>query len=551
MKNNITNQSPRFSFFFYMMFSALFAITLLSSCDKEDDTPPVSAYVEPEPEPETPEEAEIVVPNFNTGIDFESHDPEFTFFGQKEGAISIAIIDNPVSEGINTSAKVVEVIQSPDIEPWAGFLFDLSEKIDFSVNRTVKIKVYSPAEGQDVNLKLEDIEDSTLNTETVATTTVANEWEELSFIFSPSDSDKYDRAILFFDFQGEKAEETTHYFDDIILVEGDGNTGGGGAEVPTVAAPTPLIAEADVISIFSDAYTNVADTDFNPNWGQATVVTQEEVAGNNTLKYETLNYQGTAFANAIDISGMTMLHIDYWTTDSTGFNGFLISTGPAETAHAFTVTTGEWVSVDIPLSEFTDVDLTDVIQMKFDGNGTIYLDNIYFHNGSAPLTAPATAASTPIVADADVISMFSDAYTDVSVDTFRTGWSDVTLEDVDIEGNAVKKYSALNFVGIEAATITIDATSMTHFHTDIWTADATELKIKLVDFGADGSFDGGDDVEHEITIETPTQGQWVSLDIPLSDFVGLTTKANIAQLIYVGAPSQANTIFMDNIYFHK
>ncbi|WP_299254368.1 hypothetical protein [uncultured Aquimarina sp.] len=151
----------------------------------------------------------------------------------------------------------------------------------------------------------------------------------------------------------------------------------------------------------------------------------------------------------------------------------------------------------------------------------------------------------------DVVSMFSDAYTDVNVDTWRTPWSDTTFEDVEIEGNPTKKYSALNFVGIETTSTTIDASSMTHFHTDIWSPNLTEFKIKLVDFGANGVFDGGDDVEHEITIANPMNGEWVSLDIPLSDFTGLTTRSNIAQLIYVGAPSGTAIVFVDNIYFHK
>ncbi len=165
---------------------------------------------------------------------------------------------------------------------------------------------------------------------------------------------------------------------------------------------------------------------------------------------------------------------------------------------------------------------------------------------------PIVSAPTPPARSAqDVISMFSDAYTDVFVDTWRTSWSDANLEDIDIEGNPTKKYSALNFVGIEATTTTIDATTMTYFHTDIWSPNVTEFKVKLVDFGADGAFGGGDDVEHEITISNPTNDEWVSLDIPLSDFTGLTTRAHIAQLIYVGVPSGVTTVFMDNVYFYK
>src|SRR5690606_20218605 len=115
----------------------------------------------------------------------------------------------------------------------------------------------------------------------------------------------------------------------------------GISDQPIVGAPDPTASEANVLSIFSDAYPNVAGTDFNPNWGQATVVTQEEIAGNNSLKYANLNYQGTAFAGPIDVSAMTMVHVDYWTPDATVLKLSLVSSGPAETPYDFTVTTGQ------------------------------------------------------------------------------------------------------------------------------------------------------------------------------------------------------------------
>lgn len=150
---------------------------------------------------------------------------------------------------------------------------------------------------------------------------------------------------------------------------------------PTTAAPTPTVPAANVISIFSDAYTNVSGTVLNPNWGQATVATQTPIAGNNTLRYTGLNYQGIQLGSAQNVSGMSFLHIDYYTANSTALNAYLISTGPVEKAKALTVPTSSgWVSLEIPLSNFSPVNLADIIQMKFDGNGTIYLDNIYFHN---------------------------------------------------------------------------------------------------------------------------------------------------------------------------
>lgn len=165
---------------------------------------------------------------------------------------------------------------------------------------------------------------------------------------------------------------TSFYLDNVYLYRVQ--------TTPTVAAPTPTEDEANVISIFSDAYTDVTGTDFNPNWGQATVVTQEPIAGNNTLVYSGLNYQGTQLSGSIDVSSKTHLHIDYYTGNSSALNIFLISPGPVETPYVLTVPTNdEWISVDIPLSEFSPVDLMNVFQLKFDGNGDIYLDNIYFY----------------------------------------------------------------------------------------------------------------------------------------------------------------------------
>ena len=148
---------------------------------------------------------------------------------------------------------------------------------------------------------------------------------------------------------------------------------------PGDAATAPTAAADMVMSIFSDSYTDVAGTEFNPNWGQSTVVTTEDLGGNAVLKYASLNYQGTQFAAALDVSEYTSLHIDYFTPDATALDFFLISSGPVEKAKALPVTSkGQWNSIDIPLSDFSPVVLSDLIQFKVAGNGTVYFDNIYF-----------------------------------------------------------------------------------------------------------------------------------------------------------------------------
>ena len=149
---------------------------------------------------------------------------------------------------------------------------------------------------------------------------------------------------------------------------------------PTVGAPDPSRDANNVISIFSDGYTNVGGTDFNPDWGQATIVTEESIDGNNTLVYSGLNFQGTQLAENLDVSGMEFLHLDYWSSNSNLLNIFLISPGPLETPVSLDVPSDGWNSIDIPLMSFSSVvNLNEVFQFKVDGNGDVYFDNIYFY----------------------------------------------------------------------------------------------------------------------------------------------------------------------------
>ena len=149
-----------------------------------------------------------------------------------------------------------------------------------------------------------------------------------------------------------------------------------------------------------------------------------------------------------------------------------------------------------------------------------------------------------------MISLFSDAYTDVTVDTWRTDWSVATLEDVTIDGSAMKKYSALNFVGIETVSSTIDATDMTQFHLDVWSADFTTFKIKLVDFGADGAEGGGDDTREQVFFDKAiwTANTWITLEFPIT----LANKNNIGLIIYENINgSSLSNFYLDNIYFYE
>jgi hypothetical protein len=343
------------------------------------------------------------------------------------------------------------------------------------------------------------------------------------------------------------------YLDNVYFYD----NGQGPANEPTEAAPTPPSRDAaNVISLFGDKYENLAGTDF-PNWGQATVVSDVQIAGNNTLKFAGLNYQGIQLASSQNVTGMEFLHIDFWTANSSGFNIFLISSGPVEKSYSLTVPTSGWASVDIPLTAFSPVNLADIIQLKFDGNGDIFIDNLYFYTtGGGTANIPLTAAPVPPARESDaVISLFSNAYTNKSVSTWSADWDDSNVEDIQIAGDPVKKYTFTNFAGIDFSSNKFDASGMTHFHIDIWTPDDVMSKsftIKNVDFGG-GT---GEASSHILTLvhtasgDIPAleKGAWISVDVPISAFSGNLSRADLAQIVI---SSNLKTVYVDNIYFYK
>jgi len=344
---------------------------------------------------------------------------------------------------------------------------------------------------------------------------------------------------------------------------------------PPAAAAPPTLGAASVISLLSDSYTNRTVDTWSAAWDQADV-TDVSIGGNAVKKYSNFVFAGIEFASSqVDATAMTTFNFDIWTPDSIaaasafkvklvdfGANGAYGGGDDSEHELTFTETstpalaTGTWVRFAIPLTSFTNLTARGhLAQLIFVSSmPTVYLDNVYFST-----TAPTVAAPTPSYAAGNVISLFSNAYTNRTVDTWSAAWDQADVADVQVAGNDVKKYTNLVFSGIEFTSSQVDASTMTHFSFDLFTPDATaapaEFKVKLVDFGANGAYGGGDDVEHELVFSatsTPAlaSGSWVTFNIPFTAFTNLTTRAHLAQLIFVSAPS-SRTAYIDNVLFHK
>jgi hypothetical protein len=319
---------------------------------------------------------------------------------------------------------------------------------------------------------------------------------------------------------------------------------------PQIAAPVPTRSSADVISVFSDSYTNLPGSDFFPNWAQTTVVTQTPIVGNNTLRYTNFNYQGLQLASSQNLSSYQYLHLDYYSANAGALNVYLISplgsaggTAPWEKAFSLQVPTAGWNSVDIPLAHFTpQVALGSVFQLKFDGGGgsDIFLDNIYFWR-IPPV--PTAAAPVPTYAPASVISIFSDTYTNVAGSDLNPNWGQATVvTQTPIAGNNTLLYTGLNYQGLQFGS-NQNVSGKTFLHIDYYSANSTALNVYLI--CPPNSPGGQAPWEKAYALPVPTMNGWNSVDIPLSHFSPQVALNNVFQLKFDGN----GTIYLDNILF--
>ena len=181
-------------------------------------------------------------------------------------------------------------------------------------------------------------------------------------------------------------------------------------------------------------------------------------------------------------------------------------------------------------------------------------------------------APTPTRDAADVISVFSDAYTNVGVDFLTSNYepfqtttsSHFTALDAEGADDNVLNYLNFNFVGIEfsASVPTIDATDKTHLHVDLFVPGelpaGSTIRIKLRDIGANGEINTdvntggptGDDTEITTVVAIPTlvQGNWISVDF---DITGIGNKNNLGQIVFDSqGAARPDQFYADNIYFY-
>jgi hypothetical protein len=153
-------------------------------------------------------------------LDFESTTVSYTFTNFDGGVATV--INNPQIGGINTSAKVAQMVKGAG-QHWAGAYLTLAAPIDFSTNKTFKVKVYMPRVGAKLLLKVENLTNPAVNFEKEVTGTVANGWEELTFDYTTINAtNEYSKVVFIFDLgtTGNGSPDFTYLFDDVRLTTG-------------------------------------------------------------------------------------------------------------------------------------------------------------------------------------------------------------------------------------------------------------------------------------------------------------------------------------------
>ncbi len=162
-------------------------------------------------------------------VTFEGTTIEYGVIGF-EGAEASTIEVDPT----NATNTVVKVVKSASAQPWAGTTITapsalgLANSIPFSAsNQKMTLKVWSPDAGIPVRLKVEDHGDPTHSVETESFTTLAGQWETLTFDFANQATGTalinlaymYDKPSVFFNYgvNGATAGEKTYYFDDLKM----------------------------------------------------------------------------------------------------------------------------------------------------------------------------------------------------------------------------------------------------------------------------------------------------------------------------------------------
>ncbi len=168
-------------------------------------------------------------------------------------------------------------------------------------------------------------------------------------------------------------------------------------------------------------------------------------------------------------------------------------------------------------------------------------------------------APTPTRSPSNVISIFSNHYTNTPVDFFNGYWQPYQTTqsaDFSINGDNFLNYTNFNFVGIQFANPTLNLTDKPNLHFNMYIPDAVpanfDFLVTLVDFGPDRVNGGGDDTRQQLFVRRSPSivaDRWITVEFSLN---AMPTRSNVGLIIFENINfSSLRNFYLDNIYFYK
>ncbi len=192
--------------------------------------------------------------------------------------------------------------------------------------------------------------------------------------------------------------------------------------------------------------------------------------------------------------------------------------------------------------------------------GVVVIDNVSLIERVIPPVLPTEGPAAPTYLAEDVVSVFSDSYTDVT----NVGFNDqgaASFERIDLNGNEVLKYARTEVEGgtfsiIElggANQVNMLSSDVSNLRFDMWfpneVTSGSSFIFKVVDIGSPIS-------EAFIRINDSfspamTQGGWITFDFSIADLTGFGMDgfSNIQQ--FVLDVRDAPEVYIDNLIFYN
>lgn len=238
--------------------------------------------------------------------------------------------------------------------------------------------------------------------------------------------------------------------------------------------------------------------------------------------------------SALEVNGTTVAG---FTPNSTNYN--VVLAGGTTVVPQITIATATDTAATTLINQATSIPGSGTVLVTSQDNTVTQTYTVRYFIGAPHANAPTPPARN----DADVISIYSNLYNNISGANYNPDWQQSGFTTANplfapvIASNVVLAYPNFSYQGIEFNSV-LNITTMDFLHLDIWTVDGVLPSLSVISSGTE--------IPHPIP---NGDGIWQSIDIPVTGITG--NLASAIQLKFTGGNGSSTRIYTDNIYLWK